>query len=271
MPNYKFSCSAMPTINNHSVKSLEPDANGLYSVVLGAIGMPTRMNVWYDEASMIEAMNDPTKRFNICLRDGNLMGCWGHPVIRSKEDLPKLMEIDETRVSHVFMKIWVDDPIYMNGYNAHPIRALVKPFGPYGGVLEKSLRDPLINTAFSIRSLCLPMNGPDPKFEYRKVQLITTFDAVHAPGYEMATKRYAAGTESFNEIDVNKQDLETAVKSIGMESSKMITDADILKLYREETYRLNHKLVATGLHGSKSIINPDGNLGSAAAVAYRRS
>ena len=268
--NLKFSCSALPTTNGHSVKGLTPDSNGCYDVVLGCVGAPTRANVIYESQSLIRAMDDINSRFNICLKDGNLFGEWGHPVIKGKEDIPRLMRIDEKYISHVFNKIWVDDtPIILHGKEGYPIRALVKPCGPYGEVLEKSLRDPMINTAFSIRSLCLPGTGPDPKYEYRVVQMVVTFDAVNAPGFEMATKRYnSASMESF-ECNIERRDLDNVITTnSGMESS-MLTDNDIHKLFNDTPVTIGGKIVASGIKG-KCIINSEGKLSSPASILYGR-
>lgn len=268
--NLKFSCSALPTTNGHSVKGLTPDNNGCYDVVLGCVGAPTRANVIYESKSLIHAMDDPTSRFNICLKDGNLFGEWGHPVIKGKDDIPRLMRIDEKYISHVFNKIWVDEtPITLHGKEGYPIRALVKPCGPYGDVLEKSLRDPMINTAFSIRSLCLPGTGPDPKYEYRNVQMVVTFDAVNAPGFEMATKRYnSASMESF-ECNVGRDDLsDVIVKNNGMESS-MLSDKDICKIFNDNPITIGDRIVATGISG-KYLVDSRGKLLSPASVLYGR-
>lgn len=269
-PNLKFSCGALPIANGYQVKSLTPDENGCYDVVLGCVGAPTRANVIYESDSLVKAMSDSDSRFNICLRDGNLFGEWGHPVINGKNDIPRLLRIDEKYISHLFVKIWIDDkPIFIKGKEGYPIRAKVKPMGPYGDVLEKSLKDPLANTAFSIRSLCLPSTGPDRQYEYRKVQMVITFDAVNAPGFEMATKRYVTAQESF-EMNIEKDEMMKAVvQSEGMESL-MVTDKQVRKFYNEQEYLMNGKLVATELTGATSILGADGDICSAADLLYRR-
>jgi hypothetical protein len=267
----KFSCSALPTYNGHTVKVLEPDENGCYDVVLGCVGAPTRANVIYEPNSLIGAMADPSSRFNICLRDGNLFGEWGHPDIygdNGQQDIKRLLKIDESKQSHVFYKIWIDDvPINIHGAEAYPIRAKVKPMGPYGAYLEKSLRDPIANTAFSLRSLCMPEAGPDSKYEYRKIQLLVTFDAVGAPGYEIATKRYV-GNESF-EVDVSRQQLNNVVhNSTGMESV-MLADKDISRIYNEHSCRVNGTTVTVA--GKRSLLDANGNLIDSASLIYRRN
>lgn len=269
----KFSCSALTNYNGYDLKAAKPDENGCYEVVLGCVGAPTRANVIYEANSLINAMSDPNSRFNICLKDGILFGEWGHPDICSpdgKQDMRRLLKIDESKMSHLFTKIWIDDkPINMHGCNAFPIRAKVKPCGPYGACLEKSLQDPNINTAFSIRSLCEPTTGPEAKYEYRKVDLIVTFDAVGAPGYEIATKRYISGQESMDEIRVTRQQLEDAIAGCcGMESL-MITDKDVARLYNERNIRCGGTTI-TGVGGAQCVYGKDGNLIPSASLLYRR-
>ena len=267
---YRISISSFTLDKPISQKVCEPDERGFYEVVVGCLGIPTRNNVVYDPDSVIECMTDPTSRFNICLRDGNLLAEYSHPVIESKEDLNRLLRIDEHYVSHVFGKIWTDDPIMIHGKEAIPIRALVKPCGPYGDVLEKSLRDPYINTAFSIRSLCLPSDGPDRSVEYRKVQMIITFDAVHAPGFDITSKRYVPSNESF-EYKVSVDDLKDAVQGhMGMESTTMINDKDIEKMLEGHTFRMDGRLMGAVLNGKKSYRTVDGKYKSAAELLYRR-
>ena len=261
----------MSTYNGHTVKALEPDENGCYPAVLGCVGAPTRAGVIYEANSLIKAMNDPTSRFNICLREGNLFGEWGHPDVYSgnDQDIKRLLKIDESKMSHLFTKIWVDDkPVMMHGIPAYPIRALVKPCGPYGSYLERSLKDPCINTAFSIRSLCTPGTGENSNYEYRNVQLVVTFDAVGAPGYEIASKRYVSGTESFEELDVSRSELDQAIKgSAGMESI-MLTDRDVCRIYNDTKINVCGQRVT--LAGKNSYIDADGKLRDCASIIYRR-
>lgn len=271
--NLKFSCGSLETNYGHKLRAAKPDADGTYEVVISAIGCPTRCGVIYEPESLVAAMNDPESRFNICLKDANLFGEYGHPVIRTKDDMPRLMQIDEHYTSHYFTKIWIDDsePLMIDGFEGYPIRAKIKPSGPYGEVLRKQLEDPMQNTAFSLRSLCLPSSGRDNRYEYRKVQLLVTFDAVCAPGYQAATKRYVAGTEAFQEIPVDREILEHAVTArSGMESRPMLTMLDISKLYGDRDYTVNDQLIARGIGGQHSLVDKQGQGFDAASLLYRR-
>lgn len=241
----KFNCGTLAEINGHQVKALKPDANGCYEVVLGCIGIPTRRNVIYDPDSLVRAMNDPESVFNICLRDGQLCGEYGHPDIDgSKESLRRLLVIREETVSHAFRRIWIDDEEIQTPHGtAHPIKAIIKPTGPYGKVLEEQLRDPVINNAFSIRSLCTPMPARGDIAEIRKVNVLVTFDAVNAPGYEIASKRYCRGTESLMDIDPDMlNDIVRKSNKSGTESI-MVSPAQLSRLRYDnpKQYRMNHR------------------------------
>ena len=130
-PKLKFSCSTLPVINGYTLKASTPDSEGCYEVIVGALNIPTRNNVIYDPDSVVDAMRDPKGRFRICLEDGNLAGEYGHPRVDTKDDLNRLLYIDEKQISHYFRSIWIDEkPIMIHGQEAHPIRARVKPAGP---------------------------------------------------------------------------------------------------------------------------------------------
>lgn len=270
----KFSCSTLPVINGHALKSCTPDENGCYEVIVGCIGVPTRNNVIYEPESVVEAMADVNSRFNICLRDGNLAGEYGHPRVQSKDDLERLLLIDEKLISHYFRKIWIGEkPIMISGQEAFPIRALVKPAGPYGKYLEESLRDPCINTAFSIRSICTPTSGPDSRYTYRSVQYLVTFDAVFAPGFEITSKRYAVGGNESLEMDIAGSDLLNASRKnmvAGCEGINMLTDADVNRLLGIRTYSIGNEVIGTRVVGKNALMDQHGNFISAASVLYRR-
>lgn len=268
---YRFSCGELESVNGYKLRALEPDEQGFYEIVVGCIGVPTRNKVIYDPDSVVAAMSDPQARFNICLREGYLAGEWGHPVVETKDDLSRLLRIDEHYISHYFGKIWIDEtPVMINGEAAYRIKAKVKPAGPYGKYLEQSLRDPYVNTSFSVRSLCLPMSGPRPGYEYRQMQIIVTFDAVNAPGFEITNKRYVHGQESF-EYDVDKMALVDAIKSqMGMEALPMITDRDVHRLYDDKSITLADSLIATNTCGHRSLLLPSGEIADAASMLYGR-
>lgn len=265
-----FHVGIMENLNGFKLSGHEPDEKGFFPVVVGCFGIPTRGKVIYDPASLVECIKDTSSRFNICLRDGNLCGEYGHPVIETEKDMNRLFRIDEHYKSHYFGDIWTGEPITINGMEAIPIRARVKPCGPYGDTLEKELRDPYHNTSFSIRSLCLPMNGPNPEYEYRKVQMVITFDAVHAPGFDITSKRYVSGTESF-ETPIRLAALREVTHSgKDMESSLLINDRDIRRLSHERDISVNGSTRGKIYANSNSYLGTDGAFHNVASLIYKR-
>lgn len=267
--SYKFNCGILESYNGFKLKKIEPDEQGFYTVPVGCIGIPTRGNVIYEPNSLLKAMNDPKGRFNICLRDGNLCGEYGHPVIEGKEDMPRLFRIDEHHISHYFGAIWTDKPFTFNGETAIPIMAKVKPTGPKGKILKEQLDDPNHNTSFSIRTLCLPVDGPRRDMSYREVQMIITFDAVHAPGYATTSKRYAHGMESW-ETDMSHTDISKSSQSVpGMEATHMFDNYRYEEMLKRNEFNVGN-LVGRQILPGNNILIDTGEVRSAAALLYGR-
>lgn len=279
IPNdLKFSCSIMRNLDGCELRGLKPDSRGFYPVVVGSVGGPTRNKVIYESKSLLSSMASGTK-FNESLRNGYLFGELGHPDVygkgpQGKDDILRLCTIKEDNVSHLFGKIWIDEtPITAGGDTGYPIRALVKPFGPKGEVLRQSLEDPDANTAFSIRTLCRAIAGPDKRYSYREVISTITFDAVCAPGYVAAAKRYSvnAGMESYSEVDVSREALAAIIKQdgqAGMEAAKLFTDLDLDRIYGRAPVAVGDSMIGE-LAGKHSFYDLDGNLGSSASLIYR--
>ena len=113
------------------------------------------------------------------------------------------------------------------------------------------------------------MVGPDNQYEYRKVAMVITFDAVGAPGYEIATKRYTSGQEAYSEIRVTRKELENAIAGCGGMESLMISDADIARVFNEHHVKCGNTMI-TGVGGNHSLYDNDGNLFEGASLIYNR-
>ena len=264
--NLKFCCGTLNVINGKQLKAIQPDNDGFYEVTVCALGTPTRKNVIYEPESLIEAMNNPKAPFNIMLQDGNLTGEYGHPVVEGQDDIPRLMRIDESKISHYFRSIWVDDRVTnVDGYDVNLMRAKIKPTGPYGETLKRQLEDPCFNNAFSIRSLCAPLPARNG-VEYRKVLAVVTFDAVMAPGFTGASKRYA-GTESLT-IDTTEYDLVQAIEKSDGRESLLLSKEQIDEIFSQARNTLiigKEEFVCDG----GNLVSSKGKVYSLAALAFR--
>lgn len=193
LPQLFFNIQTLQVKDGAALKAMKPDKDGIYrGIPLTVLGQASRNNKFYDERSVVDCITNPKSRFFINLTEGNLEGEWGHPLIARESDIARLAHIERERVSHYFTRVYTE-----RMGNMTVVFGDVVPFGPYGKYLKESLEDPRRNTAFSLRSLCARM-GQDGSVTRQRMLALITFDAVDGPGYEMASKRFAASTESIS-------------------------------------------------------------------------
>ena len=208
-----FSIEVMKNIDGQELKALAPDENGVYrGVPLGVVGAASRNNASYDRDSMINCLTGEDQIFAIKLREGNLLGEYGHPdqIGSRQEQILRMYKVDPTKVSHAILRTEMR-PTKNGEYTL--ITGDIKPCGPYGKYLDESFQDPLRNTAFSIRSLTAPRKNPN---QDKKVLAVISFDAVEGPGFGQASKRYVSMESAMplEEVVHNKMVME----SLGLES-----------------------------------------------------
>ena len=110
----------------------------------------------------------------------------------------RIMTIDEKSVCVQFRRIWLDDRSIKDsaGRPVVAIMAELKPVGPYGEALAKSLANPHEDVCFSIRAFTddrrvLGVNN-------RNLVEVITWDYVTEPGIGFARKYKAPALESFS-------------------------------------------------------------------------
>jgi hypothetical protein len=180
---------------------IKPDENGVYKgLAMMNLGEKTQQGTYYDPASVVEQITDPTTKFNIVLRQHKLYGEWGHPKfygLTKDEALTRLRTVDEDRHSHLFLGVASDAPD-SNGYVM--IRGDIKPMGPNAHYVRETLDDPVANTAFSLRGFVDNRIMPDGTI-YRTMRQLTTWDCVGASGYFGTDKAHSIGLESYGDQD----------------------------------------------------------------------
>lgn len=186
-----------------SLKALTPDESGYFrKFPLMALGIPTRNHTYYDVPSLMRQINDPSTAFNKRLTGSQLYGECGHPYIVGLPQelaLARLAHIEEKNWSHQFGGIYTDDKQLEGGGKL--LLGDIKPTGAtYGAALDQNLRDPTLNTGFSLRAIT------DARLtkgvSWRNFKNLITFDWVGAGGFEQASKLFAS-TESFSAFDIN--------------------------------------------------------------------
>ena len=97
-----------------------------------------------------------------------------------------------------------------------------------------------------------------------------TFDAVHAPGFDITSKRYVSGTESF-ETPIRLAALREVTHSgKDMESSLLINDRDIRRLSHERDISVNGSTRGKIYANSNSYLGTDGAFHNVASLIYKR-
>ena len=119
------------------------------------------------------------------------------------------LKIEQTRISHHIRDIVFTDtktPCGMPGKgNIVLVQAWLKPDGPMGDALKKSLDDPEQNVAFSIR--CFTKDEMVNGTVIKQVVQIVTWDWVVEPGMKMANKFDTLNLESLDFTPISLRSL----------------------------------------------------------------
>lgn len=221
----KVTSEALKGTNKAGV--IKPDADGWYEVILGALEYPNSYGAVYREEPAREILNGDSI-FVRRLKKGMLYGELGHPRPMpgwtEQQYMGRLLDIYEPNISHAIKDVVIDPNCEdTNGRKFIAFRGKVKPIGPHAKVLEDMLKDPAINVAFSIRSFTRD------KFVGGKLEkhftTIITWDLVHEPGIDVATKVNSPSLECLYDRTVSKQVIEKIIseqKTYGNESSGVI-------------------------------------------------
>lgn len=242
MNNLMIDVSVARTLDGGKMRSIKPNAKGIYEgVPIGVIGASSRNNAFYEVQSLADALSNPASRFNKAVVEGFADGELGHPLMTGTEaDFQRLAQIDKTRVSHCFTRVYVQ-PTKDKQYSL--IMADVKPKGPYAKTLIESFEDADTCTAFSLRALCQKMGQTPEGAVIRKVLCLITFDNEGLPGYAQASDRFI-GMESLGMAmipDDPMQVLTSMQQIVGVES---IVHPEIQDLLQMDAVKVYHKLNA---------------------------
>lgn len=238
-PGVVFSISTDIEFRGRQLKSLTPDANGIFKgIPLTVIGMNSRNNICYDKASVLDCLTNESSRFVMNLKSGDLEGELGHPFFKPdpKEMIARLLWLDRTRVSHHITRVYAKD----SGNGTMILYGDIKPSGPYKQVLLDNFADPTRNVSFSLRAATL-VTKKEGGVTYKRMLAMFTFDAVDGPGYVEASKRFRDpayesmgihGLEGYVGVQASKDDFLAATESLqtaGLESK--IVDQCVLDAF----------------------------------------
>lgn len=205
MSSVRFACTALAGTNK--VGELPQDSDGYYEMVVGGLNMFNSAGQWYTYEGAKNLFED-SSQFIRRVKRGALKGEVGHPRRepgQSMDDyLARIVEIRETNVCVHFKEIYLDFNRLKDG-SGKPIIAIMaklKPSGPFGDQLAKSLANKNENVCFSIRSFT--RDFMERGVYTRELKNIITFDAVNEPGISIANKYNAPSLESFDDSLVTR-------------------------------------------------------------------
>ncbi len=206
MNGFSLSCTAL--LGTNKAGTLKPDADGYYTVVLGALDVYNSMGAYYPEASARHLFEQSASLMRR-IASGNLRGEYGHPRLQpgmTPDDfVNRVRDIYEPNVCMHIRKVTVDYTSF-RGPDGRPVITIlgeIRPSGPRGPALKEQLDNRFEDVCFSIRSLTHDdfRGGRHNKH----LKLIVTWDYVNEPGLAQAHKWNAPGLESRAE-DIVKND-----------------------------------------------------------------
>jgi hypothetical protein len=204
---------------------LKPDADGYYTVVLGAYGAHNSAGMFYDLASAVPFFQEGSVLRRM-LNKGVLRGEYKHPEkvpgMSDAQYVHRIRQIDSDRVAFHIRNLRLEEG--QRDDKGRPITVVigeVRPSGPYGQVLKDALDNPHENVYFSVRSLTVDdlMRG------VKYTREIITWDFVNEGGIYNANKYFSPALESFNEVQLSPTVLWTLAdeqkkqQALGLESS----------------------------------------------------
>lgn len=226
-----FECTALKGTNKQG--NLKPDADGYYTLVLGALDYYNSKGQFYTYSAGKKLFEDSSP-FMRRIAQGSLYGECGHPRqdnLSNRDYMNRIMDVRETNVAAHFRRIYLDDKAVRgpDGRMAIAIIGEVRPAGPMGPALKDALENSSQNVCFSIRSLT--QDEMVRGVVHKNLRTIMTFDWVCEPGISVARKWSSPALESLSEMYTTVDDIELlrneTVGTIGMESesTKLLTEA----------------------------------------------
>lgn len=195
-----FACTALLGTNKAGI--LRPDADGYYTLVLGALDIYNSGGAFYPYESAKQLFKESSSLMRR-ISNGALRGEYGHPRpngMNMRDFLGRVMDIYEPNVCCHIRKVWIDNKTSVRDERGRPVIAIlgeVKPAGPMGPALQASLDNPSENVCFSIRSLTEDHTVAGTT--YKNLKTIVTWDYVNEPGLSVAKKWHSPALESIEE------------------------------------------------------------------------
>jgi len=235
---------------NPAGKTLKPASDGYYDVNFGKLNSRNTSGEFYIANERILGMfTDGKSYLSRMINDKTLYGEYDHPEmtdemkheIRTTGKQTKWLErqgkVKPDRYSHHIKSVALHE-LGLSPVNNKPeylVTGRVKPFGPFGDILQSSLDNGSINTAFSIRTIAIE-DSSDPQNIIVTILYLYTFDFVPRAGIPGSTDQAVMGYESDEEYNeyIGDEVLTTfsteeqAIEIRCLEASRIVTFTSVL-------------------------------------------
>lgn len=196
----KVSMGCTMLVGTNKVGQLTPDADGYYTVVLGAYGAYNSAGMFYDLASAMPLFQ-PGSALMRRLEKGVLRGEYKHPVktpgMSDQDFIQRIRQIDEDRIAiHIRRLTTQAGHTDEQGRPITVVIGEIRPSGPYAQVVKDALDNPHENVYFSVRSLTMDDTIRGVKY----TREIICWDYVNEGGIFNAQKYRSPALESFDEV-----------------------------------------------------------------------
>lgn len=232
-----FSCTAL--LGTNKAGNLKPDADGYYTVVLGALNTFNSAGDYYPFESAKEIFKESSSLMRR-INNGACRAEYGHPKklpgMSDRDFLNRILSIHEDKVCAHIKEVTLDHSGIKDNQGRAVIAIIgkVKPSGPYGQVLKEQLDNKNENVCFSIRSLTKDVweGGVNKK----NLMQVVCWDYVNEPGISIANKYQSPALESVNDniITFTAKQFEDVrdiqKKCVGMESTTIDVNEVIQQL-----------------------------------------
>lgn len=194
---------------------IEPDKDGYYTLVAGALNVYNNSKSWYYTAEGAKELFGPGSLLHRKIANGCLNGEVNHPHQKPGEKteafMNRMLDIDLNNVCCHFRAVWLDfefgkkHPEY-NNPDMIAIMVEVKPSGAKGYMLKEALENQHQNVCFSIRSLAKETMVRGKVI--RQLLELVTIDWVNEGGVLVASKWDSPATETISNTPVIQRVLE---------------------------------------------------------------
>ena len=224
----KYSCTLLHGTGKQG--KLPKDDKGYYECALGAFNVYNSAGQYYPLLDSVKEMFKEGGALRRRLDRGLCRGEMDHPAPEKGQSLmdfiKRVLTIQPDRVAVHIASVYLM-PMKDDKKNDIVVAmGRVKPSGPYGDSLERSLENVEENVAFSIRSLA-DEKRTGTRTE-KHVTMIVTWDYVNEPGIAVANKFQTPTLENFNEDVIVTRDMLTqiaaeTVEGVSLESAAAAT------------------------------------------------